>query len=531
MGKLWYGGKIYTMVKEDATVEAVYTESGKIIEVGSYQDLTEKYSSEIAEIIKLDGKTMFPGFVDSHLHIIGHGEKLEHLDLSLCTSAEQVLQLVRERLATLAPGQWLFGEGWNDNQWDEVRIIDRRELDQLSTSHPILLNRICRHALIANTRAIQLAELSSHTAEPIGGRIDRDQDGRMTGYFLDNAQELIKRAIPDRSVTQLTELIDRSVADLLRLGLVGGHTEDLAYYGQDSFNRVSQAYFNSLTDGPHKFRAHLLVHHDVINDFQRAQLTYQSGTPFIEYGAMKIFSDGALGGRTAWLREPYADDPSNRGLAIHNKASLTALIKQARSLDLPVAIHAIGDQAMELVVELLKAYPLKSGARDRIIHAMIVNPVLIEVLKELNVVLDIQPTFVASDFPWVIERLGEKRIKNAYPWQTFLNEGIPCAAGSDAPIETVNPLYGIESFVLRKSSIDNQIYNQAEQLSVYDAISLYTKGSAFVIGKEEVTGQIKTGFQADFTILREDPFQVAADCIHQINVAMTVVDGEVMYRG
>ncbi|MBM7543032.1 amidohydrolase [Amphibacillus cookii] len=530
MGTLWFGGTFYTMCEVNDTVEAVYTHSGRILKVGTYQRLKAQFKSDIEEEVDLTGKYIFPGFVDSHLHIIGQGEKLAHLDLSACMSAAEVLACVRERVKSMPSGHWLFGEGWNDNQWNEQRIIDCKELDDISTHHPIVLTRVCRHALIANTKAIELAQLTEGVEDPQGGKVIRDDNNRMTGYFLDTAQDLIKQAVPDRSTEELKQLIDLSIDYLLRLGLVGGHSEDLAYYGKGSFDKVSQAYKQSIDGDARKFRAHLLVHHDVIDDFAKQSLRYKEGTPFVEYGAMKIFADGALGGRTAWLEASYHDDPSNTGLAIHTNEELESLIAKARSLQLPVAVHAIGDGAINIVAQLLVAYPLAQGYRDRIIHAMIVNQPLINKLSKLNVVLDIQPTFVSSDFPWVIQRLGSERVKTAYPWRTFLDHGIACAAGSDAPIEDVNPLYGIEAFVERRSTIDQQIYNAEQQLTVYQAISLYTKGSAYVIGKEQETGLIKEGYLADFTILEQDPFQVEKHMIHKINVGMTVVDGTIVYH-
>lgn len=530
MGTLWYGGTFYTMIKENDQIEAVYTENGKIIATGSLEQLSEIYSNTINKRCDLTGKTIFPGFVDSHLHIVGHGEKIEHLDLSQFNSAEDVLLAIRERVQSLPAQQWLVGEGWNENQWDSPRVISCQELDQITRDNPIVLTRICRHAVIANTNAMEQAGITAKMTDPRGGRIDRDDQGNLTGYFLDTAQELVKQAIPDPSLNDLKHLICTSVDDLLRLGLVGGHTEDLAYYGENSFEKTWQAYQESIDGVNRKFRAHLLVHHEVIDDFERHELSYGDGNGFVNFGAMKIFADGALGGRTAWLSDPYNDDPANKGIPIHTEAGLRSLIKRARELELPVAIHAIGDEAIFQVATMLQEFPLHNGHRDRIIHAMIVNPRVIAALKKTNAVLDIQPTFVSSDFPWVIDRLGEDRIKTAYPWKTFLDEGIRCAGGSDAPIEEVNPLLGIQAFVQRESRLDGNIYTEEQQLSIYQAISLYTKGSAYIIGKENDRGEIKPGYLADFTVLNQDPFKVNVDHIANIEAVMTVVDGTIMYH-
>ncbi|WP_186578371.1 amidohydrolase [Aquibacillus kalidii] len=529
MGVLWHGGKIYTMRSEGELVEAIYTEDGMIKDIGSYDQLKKQYEGEIQLYQNLKGNVMYPGFVDSHLHIIGHGEKLLHLDLSEMTSPEQVLTSLKERVKYLKEGEWLIGEGWNENQWEDPTILHSNQLDEICPNNPMMLTRVCRHAVLANSVAMKLAEITDQTPDPQGGRIVRDEDGVATGYFLDTAQEYIKQVIPGVTQEYLTRVVRTSIDDLLRLGIVGGHSEDLNYYG--GFNKTLKAFFHGIDGNERKFRAHLLVHHEVVDDMNKEGLSYGDGTEYIELGAMKIFSDGALGGRTAWLSDQYEDDKGNYGIPIHSSQGLEDLIIKARSYDLPVAVHAIGDKAIKAIADLIEKYPLTNGRRDRIIHAQIVNQDLLEQLSRIDVVLDIQPTFVASDFPWIVERIGEKRVSLSYAWKTFLEKGIPCAAGSDAPIEDVNPLLGIEAAVLRKSSIDGLIYNKAEQLSVYEAISLYTKGSAYIICHEEDRGQIAPGYTADFTVLDQDLFKIEPINITKSKVKMTVVDEKIMYEG
>ncbi|MDL4841341.1 amidohydrolase [Aquibacillus rhizosphaerae] len=528
MGVLWYGGNIYTMKSIGNTVDSVFIEDGIIVDTGDYHILKQNYGNKISEIKNLNGKTMFPGFVDSHLHIIGHGEKIAHLDLSLMTSPEQVAEALRSRVDNLHEGEWLIGEGWNENQWEDPRILHKDELDSICPNNPMLLTRVCRHAILANTHAMEKAGVNDRTKDPQGGKIVRNEEGQATGYFLDTAQEIIKKVVPDISIDKLTKLVGTSIDELLELGLVGGHSEDLAYYG--GFNKTLAAFYNAINKENRRFRAHLLVHHEVVDDMIASEISFSEQNEYIELGAMKIFSDGALGGRTAWLSEPYEDDRDNYGIPIHSIEVLEDLVKKARLHGLPIAVHAIGDQAAWTVAKLIQKYPLNNGRRDRIIHAQVMNKQLLELLKSIDVVLDIQPTFVASDFPWIIDRLGEKRVQDAYPWKTYLQHGIPCAAGSDAPIEDVNPLHGIEAAVLRRSNIDGNIYNEKQQLSVYEAISLYTKGSAYVIGREHNRGQIDKGFLADFTILDVDLFQIPPEKIRTAKVEMTVVDGEIAYN-
>ncbi|SDQ42694.1 amidohydrolase [Virgibacillus salinus] len=527
MGRLWFGGSVYTMENEGDAVEAVYTEDGIIKAVGTYERLYHDFYDKIDNEVNLKGKTMLPGFVDSHMHIIGHGEKLLHLDLSQMKSPEEVKEALLNRTANLSEGEWLVGEGWNENQWDNPEMISKRELDEVCPNNPMMLTRVCRHALLANSKAMDMSYINDQTPDPQGGIIVRDENGDTTGLFLDTAQELIKQAMPDVSQKYLQQIIKIAVDDLLSKGLVGGHSEDLYYYG--GFLKTYKAFLNAINGTNIKFKAHLLVHHEVMEDMIKENLGYLDGAEYIELGAVKIFADGALGGRTAWLTQVYKDDPGNYGVAIHNSEYLEKIIQSAREHGLPIAVHAIGDKAVDEITKLIKKYPLQNGARDRIIHGQILNEFSLKMLQDLPVAVDIQPTFVSSDFPWAVDRLGKDRIKLAYAWKTMLESGVLCAGSSDAPIEDANPLQGIQAAVLRKSYYDGEVYQPEEQLSLFESVRLYTVGSASAITQEDKRGLILVGYTADFTILEEDIFQVDSENINEIEVAMTVVDGDIVY--
>ncbi|WP_339228400.1 amidohydrolase [Oceanobacillus sp. FSL K6-2867] len=527
MGVLWFGGQIYTLENEGEAVDAVYTEKDRIKAIGTYESIHKQFDKQIEHEVNLQGKTMLPGFVDSHLHIIGHGEKLLRLDLSQMKSADDVKAALKGRVAHLEKDEWLIGEGWNENHWDEPMIIHKSELDAICPDNPMMLTRVCRHALLANSKAMELAEVDNATPDPESGIIVRDEQGEPTGYFHDAAQDFIKGIMPEVTGSYLENVIKIAINDLVSKGLVGGHTEDLFYYG--GFQKTLDAYYRAVHTS-NKFKAHLLVHHEVMDDLIAANLGFRSGTDYVELGAIKIFSDGALGGRTAWLTQSYSDEPGNTGVPMHSKESLEALVVKARTHHLPVAIHAIGDKALEEVITAIEKYPIQGEQRDRIIHGQLLNESILQRLKRLPAVVDIQPTFVASDFPWVIDRIGQKRLPLAYAWNTLLNNQIRCAGGSDAPVEQVDPLLGIEAAVLRQSAFDGEIYNKAEQLTVFEAVQLYTTGSAYAIGRECSRGLIKENYKADFTILDEDIFQAETDQIHAIPVAMTVIDGDIVYN-
>ncbi len=526
MGTLWYGGKIYTLVDKGDTVQAVLTKGGKIVATGTSEFLRRTFHNEITEEHDLQGNTMIPGFVDSHMHLIGHGEKLLRLDFSEIKNSMEMLDRIKQRVSELPEGSWIIGEGWNENQLEGKKILHRTEIDKVAPLHPVLLKRICRHALIANSKALQLADITKETIDPVGGVIVRDVDGHPTGYLHDKAQEIVLNIAPFPTTDELLNTLETSIKDCYKVGLVGGHTEDLSYYG--SLENTLNAYYNVVKKGL-KFRSHLLVHHQVVDEFH---LRKREEHQFIEFGAMKIFADGALGGRTALLSFPYKDDPTTSGMAIHPKEDLEKLIKKAREYEMEVAVHAIGDLAFEWILDLIENLPPKKGQHDRLIHAQVLREELIEKARSLPIILDIQPRFVASDFPWVIERIGKEHIKTCYAWKTLVDSGIPCAGGSDAPIEPVDPLLGIYAAVTRTSSVENsgKPYSPEQRLSVFEAVELYTKGSAYAIHRENERGQIKPGFVADFTVLDQDIFTVDAEQLLDTNVVMTIVDNDIMYR-
>ncbi len=521
MKTVWHHAKMYTMKSEEDVVEALLTENGKITAMGTYEALKGMADEEV----DLEGAVLYPGFVDSHMHMIGHGTKLMSLDLSSAQSAEEVLTMVREAVKDQVEGEWLIGEGWNENNFPDKRIITAQEIDRLTTS-PVMLKRTCRHAAIVNSAALALAGITHQSENPEDGVIVRDERGVITGLLLEGAQEIVLGIIQEPSEERLTRDLRKSVDDLLSLGLTGAVTDDLGYYGH--YRTPLQAFKNVI--GTHKkFRAHLLRRSTVFEQLIVAQATYDE--PWIMPGEMKFFVDGALGGKTALLSEPYADAPETLGIAVQSDAEIEALVQVARSYNEAVAVHVIGDAAVEKVLTAIERNPVPEGKRDRLIHVNVLREDLVDRMARLPVVLDIQPLFVSSDFPWVMDRLGAERMDWAYAWKKLLDRGFICGGGSDAPIEEVNPLLGIYAAITRRKPGElHEGYLPEEKLTPFEAVGLFTTGSAASIGKANCRGKLAVGFDADFTVLTKDLFEVDVEEIVQTAVKMTVVAGEVMYE-
>ena len=478
MKRLWTNGTIYTMESPTTTVEAVLVEGGKITEIGE----KAKLEGMADEIIDLKGAAMYPGFVDSHLHMIGYGDTLQRLDVSDVKSGAQLLEKVQLAAKDLQPGEWLIGDGWNENQFTDEHIPTKEELDAVC-ENPLLLNRICHHVILVNSAAIKSAQLSNDITEVEGGKIGRHASGKLNGLFYEQATNLITSSLMtdgEDYINSLKKSLSLAIENMLSYGLTGGHTEDMSYYG--SFENPLTA-FNEVVGEEKNFRVHLLRHHKVFEQMMEKRATYAE---FVEAGAMKIFADGSFGGSTAALLEPYANDLDNNGLLIHTDEQMEHYFQLARNYGEAVAIHCIGDAALEQVLNCIEKYPAPAGKRDRLIHCCLVTDAQLTRMKQLPVILDLQPAFATSDFPWVLEKLGPSREGHLYAWKTFLDTGLMCAAGTDAPIEAISPIETIYAAVERKKVKDtHEGYSKEQKLSRYEAVKMYTIGSAQAICKEQ----------------------------------------------
>ncbi|MGM9986119.1 MAG: amidohydrolase [Bacillaceae bacterium] len=523
MKTIWYNGNIYTLTEEGKKVESVVTEGTKIVAVGNYEQLVMNHT--IDQYRDLKGNTMLPGLTDSHLHLIGHGENLKRLDLSRCTSMEQIIELLKAKVATTKHGEWIIGEGWNDSLFSHKTPFQLAEIDKITKVHPVLLKRICHHSAFANSLALSLADITNATPNPEGGRIGKDKNNELNGYLYDEAIYLLFPFMPQADEHYLQEALQLAIESCHRHGLVGVHTEDLAYYKDDQ--ETLQAFQTIVEDG-YKLKMNLLVNYKACHVLEQTW----GENPYIEKGAMKIFADGSLGSRTALLSSSYSDDETTSGLAVVEPEGLNQLVQKARSLGMTVAIHTIGDLSLQYILDALEAYPPKEGQRDRIIHAEVMRADLFERMKHLPIVVDIQPVFISTGFKWMETRLGQERLAYTHIWKTMIEAGIVCAGGSDCPIETINPFVGMYCAITQQNAFFEKegVFREEEKLSRFQAINLYTAGSAYAIYKEKERGKIAVGFDADFTIIDRDYFTCPEEELLQINVMQTVIDGEIVYK-
>lgn len=530
--RIFYNGMITTLDPTCPQAEALYVERGRIIAIGTNEEIFLQFGREEVEKIDLEGGYGYPGFVDSHLHLAMVGKKQSQLDLTGCRSKGELLQQIREWAEKMVAKRWIIGHGWDENRLvDEMPTLD--ELEEASLGRPILLWRVCRHVCLVNRTAYRLAGIEEGSEPQQGGIYGRERQRRLNGWIYENASLPFLQVIPQPTVAEKKEEVRAAMKQALALGLTGVHTDDLREI--ESLEQLLDIYKQLHQEG-HYLRTHHLLYYPYLSEWDELGGHRLRKDEWFGIGAVKLFADGSLGGRTALLSQPYHDDPQNYGAAIHSWEELSYLVSQAVDRQLPVAIHSIGDQATEKVLAIMQHYQQGEAElplRHRLIHAQVLRAALIEQMSTMPIAVDIQPRFAVSDFPWVIERIGEERLDYAYAWRTLLNAGIQCAGGSDSPIEPLSPLLGIHAAVTRRPldlSTVRTDYQSQQKLDRLQALALFTTGSAYAANEEHQRGTLAVGKQADLSIFDRDLLTVPADDLIHAETLYTIVNGEIAYQ-
>jgi predicted amidohydrolase YtcJ len=520
----------YALDAKGQRFEAVVVDGERIVAVGSTADLMLQFASRVDGILDLQGATVVPGLVDSHMHIAAVGEQALKLNLSGVRSKQALLDRVDEWARRLAPDEWVLGGGWDDNRFVDRILPTLEELNGAAGGRPMLLNRICQHAFLANSAALHLAGIDINAPDPPDGRYGRSHAGELTGLIYENAVRPILRVVPKRSKEQWKVALRAGMEMALKAGLTAVHTDDVRSF--ETFADTWETFYQLIHEDQVKLRVHELVDWHYLDEIPTVRHLLPKPDHWLQIGAAKLFADGAMGGSTAWLSAPYSDAPGWTGTPIYTPAELMSRIRSAREKGFASAVHAIGDAALDTLLTILEALP-RGPLRDRIIHAEVIRPDLVERMAALGdrVVVDIQPRFTVSDFPWIADRLGDERIANACAWKTLKDAGLFLAGGSDAPIEPLEPLLGIHAAVTRRPPFaDGDGYGMAEALSPEEAVRLFSRDTSYASQTETEKGVIAPGWLADFTVLDRDiVFPETVDQIRDANVLYTIVGGNMAY--
>lgn len=548
---LFVNGKVYTMDSQNTIAEAIATRGERIVAVGSSTALGRKFSPK--QTIDLNGRTVLPGFIDAHAHLMSLGVARMTVDLVGAESENEAAERVRGRVGKIEPGQWVRGRGWDQNRWPSKHFPTASDLDRAAPNNPVYLTRVDGHAAWVNRRALVIANISQSTPDPDGGRIIRDAAGHPTGVLIDEAMDLVARHLPPISRQESEEALQLAIEECLRYGLTGVHdmgvdtSEIDLYKSKIEDGRLSIRLYAAI-GGPGATWDHFLKTGPLLN-YGDHRLTVRT---------LKMYIDGALGSRGAALVEPYSDEPGNRGLTVISEAGLKSIVDTALAHGFQVCTHAIGDRGNNIVLnvyeEALKGQPVKNH-RLRIEHVQVLLPSDVPRFHQLGVIPSMQPTHCTSDMYWAEARLGPERVRGAYAWRSLLDSGVWIAGGSDFPVENPNPLYGIYAAVTRQDPegrpknaddvqeswqlstqgiVDPSAFESgwyaSQKMSREEAVRSFTLWAAHAAFQEHLVGSLEVGKLADFVILSQDIMTVPAHELLRTVVEKTYVGSKLVYE-
>jgi predicted amidohydrolase YtcJ len=521
--RLFHGAVFHTLEDGAPRAEAMAVDGqGRILALGSREALAARFPE--AELEDLQGGAVLPGLIDAHAHLLGLGLALARVDLSGATSAEEAVRLLAAAEAELPAGAWLLGRGWDQTRWEPPVFPDKALLDRHFPNRPVWLLRVDGHAAWANGAALKHARRDlAGDWQPEGGRILRDAEGEPTGVLIDAAMALIEVPPPDRAARAAA--LARAVRAAARAGLTGVHDAGM--------DRETLGLLAELADrGELPIRVYAMADGDGATlDWLCREGPYRHPSGRLRMQAVKLYADGALGSRGAALLADYADEPGHRGLLVLPRERLAAAIARARDCGLQPAVHAIGDRANRLVLDLYaKLLDPKQRARlrPRIEHAQVLAPTDLPRFSALEVIASMQPIHAVSDMRWAALRLGAERLGGAYAWKSLAASGAILAFGSDFPVEPVSPLMGLRAALTRQDERGQPEggWLPEERLDAKTALLGFTRGAAYAGFAEAELGTLAPGKRADFVLLDRDPFAIPPAAWASLQVRGTWLDGK-----
>lgn len=517
----------YTLSGEDWILfESIVIQDGIVVGTGTVDEMRELAPE--ATVLDGQGRVMLPGLIDAHAHVLGLGQLLTQVDLTGATSLDETLQRVEQYATENPESPWIVGRGWNQELWDDTSFPTAQDLDQVVDDRPVFLSRIDGHAAWVNSVALQQGDVTRETQDPVGGRVIRDEQGDPTGILVDAAETYVARFIPQESPEQVELAIRLAIQEMLSLGITGVHdagvSQSVWQIFQDLDNEGALAvHINAMIGG--------------VTDQTRPWIAegpvMPSASSRLSLTGVKIYSDGALGSRGAAMLEPYDDEPGNRGLLFYNQSEMNEQVLTAISNGFQANVHAIGDaanrQVLDALEEAINAYP--ESSRHRVEHAQVVAVEDIPRFAELGLIASMQPTHATSDKNMAQDRIGATRLEGAYAWRTFLDQGTIIAAGSDFPVEPVNPFFGIHASVTRQDRSDEPPggWFSDEAMTLREALQAFTLDAAYAAKSESLYGSLEPGKLADFILIDRDPFQIPPSELDNIKVLETWVEGKKVF--
>ncbi|WP_085993255.1 amidohydrolase [Oceanobacillus senegalensis] len=527
---LLINGEVITVNENNQIVEAVAVKGNKIIAAGSNETILTLKDAD-SEVIDLNGKTLIPGFIDSHIHISMYGTNC----LSISCKSESIqtiddlLKKIKERAKETPKGQWIRAWGYNENTIKDKRFPTKEELDAVTSQHPIIISRTCGHISVVNSYALRLANIDNDTPNPEGGKIDRSAKGEATGLLLENAhmQMFAKAGFSEAELSEAHKIASNHFAGK---GITSIH--DATGYGLDNL-RSLQA---DTQKGLIKQRVYAMVGalnnaQEIVKHMVQAGIFTGLGDTKFKIGPVKLFLDGSSSGPTVWTRDPYTSDSTNYGIHYFSQEEVDELFLPAHENGWQITAHAQGDAAVDMLLNTIEKanqfYP-RENTRHRIEHAGIAAPDLIERMKQQNVVPIPNPAFLYEYGDGYVKNYGE-RATYMYPMNDYKKADIPAAIASDCPITDFTPMRGIHAAVSRQSST-GQVIGEDKTVSILDAIRMYTWNGAYASFEENIKGSIEPGKLADLVLLDCSIMDAEIEKLPEVQVEWTMIDGEIVYN-
>jgi predicted amidohydrolase YtcJ len=506
-------------------------DAGRVMGVGTAAQMATRAPN--ARHVDLQGKTVLPGLIDAHGHVFGLGEQLSQLDLTTTTTLADALKVTGVYARANPPAAdnaWLRGRGWNQEIWKLGRFPTAAELDGVVGNRPVWFERVDGHAGWASSAALKLAGITDSTPDPVGGKIMRDAKGHATGILVDGAKELVEKVLPPQSEATGRLVLDRALAEIARVGLTTVHDagipigSDMLYRDYADHGKLTARIYAMIGGTEHDFD--VLAANGPLKTYANDMYALR---------AVKLYSDGALGSRGAALIAPYSDEPTSHGLLFKTDAQMRAMMDKAMKKGYQVNVHAIGDAGNRQILDGYEEEIGKTataGLRHRIEHAQVVALTDIPRFRTIGVIPSMQPTHATSDMNMAEQRVGTERIKGAYAWRTFLKQGSRIACGSDFPVESPNPFYGIHAAVTRQNGANMPAagWHKEQAMTLNEAFRCFTLDAAFAGHQENQVGSLETGKWADFIVIDRDMFTVPAADIRNIAVLQTWVAGKQVFQ-
>lgn len=526
---VFQNGEILTIDTTQSIYEAVAIKENRIVAIGKNEDI-EKWIGEETTVIDLGGKTLMPGFIDAHLHFINYG--VFQLDIDCkpsITSIEDLLTALKERAAVTPKGKWIRASGFNETTLKEKRYPTIDELDSVSTEHPIVITRTCSHIGVVNHHALSLANITENTPNPAGGIIEKDENEQFTGRLIEMAY-MNFNDIAVYTPEELTEAMQIAEKDFLAQGITSVH--DAGTFDAQSFRMLQQASNNREI----KIRIYAMI--ASLNDCKRftenmleAGVVTGTGDDHFKIGPAKLFTDGSSTGPTIATREGYTSNPDYNGILYYSEDEIYEVLGKAHSMGYQITVHAQGDKAIEMYLNVveraLREHP-RENHRHRIEHAGISTIDLQRRMKDLGVIPIPNPAF-PYEFGHIYQEHYGERTNYMYPSKDFLDTGILCAAGSDSPVTTFNPMIGVHTAVNRQI-FDGTQFGPQQKIALLDILKMYTYNAAYASFEENIKGSIEVGKLADLIVLDETLTTVDPQRLKDVAVTMTMLDGEIVFE-